>query len=286
MKNRILVIGGTGTIGSEVVKELQQNNADFTVLTRQKEKAQELEKTGISSVVGTLGDWSTVEPIFKEIDTLFLVTSSAFNMLDIHKGVIDLAVKNGVKKIVRSSAEPANYSQGMHMYEQHAAADVYLKKSGLEFVILQPHYFMQNIFFMMDQIKSQNSFSHYSGDVKIPMIDVRDIAKAAVKCLLNNDLNNNTFVLTGPTSISFMDVANSLTNVIGHEIQYNSLSYEDQDMGYKMFGLPDWQRDSVMKVFKKWVEGQSISPTNDFETITGLKPSTIEQFTKDHAGII
>ena len=282
MKNKILVIGGTGTVGSNVVQALKQGNANYQVLTRKKEKAEILNKKGIPTVVGTLGDWATIQPLMEGIDSIFLATSPAFDMINLHKGLIDLAVKSGIKKIVRLSAEPANYSEGMHMYEHHTAVDEYLKQSGLEYVILRPHYFMQNMFMHADFIKSQNSFAQYLGDTQIPMIDVRDIAKAAFSALTMNKFNNKTYVLSGPNTISFGDVAEVMSNKFGRNIQYISLPYKDQEAGFKMAGLPDWQINDVMKVFKNWVDKKVSKPTDDFESITNSKATSIETFVKDH----
>lgn len=282
MKNKILVIGGTGTVGSAVVSELKSINADYVVLTRSKEKAEELTAKGIPTVVGTLGDWSTVESAIKEVNTIFLSTSPAADMLDIHKGLIDLAVDNKVAKIVRLSAEPANYSEGLYMYEQHLKADEYLKQSGLTYAILRPHYFMQNIFMHRESAKAQNMFAQYSGNAKIPMIDVRDIAKVASLALTTDDHNNQTCVLTGPESISYADIAKELSNALGRKIQYVDLSYEDQEAGFKSFGMQDWQLSTVMKLFKIWADRGINEPTNDFETITNSRATSIESFIVDH----
>jgi len=219
------------------------------------------------------------------IDSIFMVTSAAFDMVDLHKGMIDMAIKNGVKKIVRLSAEPASYSKGMHMYEHHTEADEYLKQSGLDYIILRPHYFMQNMFMHTDFIKSQNSFAQYLGDTQIPMIDVRDIAKAAFLALTTDNFNNNTYVLTGPDAISFGDIAKVMSNKLGRNIQYISLPYKDQEAGFKMAGLPDWQTEDVMKVFKNWVDKKVSEPTSDFETITNSKAISIETFVNDHSQI-
>jgi len=281
MDNKILVIGGTGTVGSAVVAELKSNNADYVVLTRKKEKAEELNAKGIPTVVGTLGEWSTVESAVKGVNTIFLSTSPAADMLDLHKGLIDLAVKNNIKKIVRLSAEPANYSEGLYMYQQHEEADKYLQQSGLDYVILRPHYFMQNMMMHIDSAKSQNMFAQYSGDAKIPMIDVRDIAKAAFQGLAKEDFNNQTFVLTGPTSISYTDIAKHLSIILGRDIQYMDLSYEDQEAGFKAYGMEDWQLSTVMKLFKIWADKGAVEPTNDFETLTNSKPKDIQEFISD-----
>jgi len=283
MNNKILVIGGTGTVGSAVVAELKSNNADYVVLTRKKEKAEELNAKGIPTVVGTLGEWSTVESAIKGVNTIFLSTSPAADMLDLHKGLIDLAVKNNIKKIVRLSAEPADYSEGLYMYRQHEEADKYLTLSGLEYVILRPHYFMQNMMMHIESAKSQNMFAQYSGNAKIPMIDVRDIAKAAFQGLTKDDFNNQTFVLTGPTSISYTDIANHLSNILGRDIQYMDISYEDQEAGFKAYGMEDWQLSTVMKLFKIWADKGMSEPTNDFETITNSKATSLEKFIVDYS---
>jgi len=55
MKNTILVIGGTGTVGSSVVDELTQGETDYQVLTRNKEKAETLSSKGLQQSWGHLG---------------------------------------------------------------------------------------------------------------------------------------------------------------------------------------------------------------------------------------
>jgi len=285
-KMKILVIGGTGTIGKELVSLLKKNDADYSVLVRKKEKAEELRSSGIPTVVGSLGEWSTIEHAFEGVDTIFLLTSPAPEMLDLHKRVIDMAVKTGVRKIVRSSAEPASYSDGMPLYEQHAAADKYLEQSGLKYVILRPHYFMQNIQIMHTEfIKSKSMFAQYLGDTRIPMIDVRDIAKAAFFALTKDDFNNQTYVLTGPRSISFTDVAKALSNVLDRDIKYVSLSYDEQKAGLKSMGVPEWTSNTVMKLFKIWEEKGENEVSNDFEKITNTKAIDIEEYAKDYVEI-
>lgn len=283
MKNKILVIGGTGTVGNTVVTELKNNNADYVVLTRSKEKATELKANDIPAITGTLGEWSTVESAFEGVNTVFLATSPAENMLDLHKGAIDLSVRKGINKIVRLSAESTNNTDDLHMYKQHDEADTYLKQSGLEYVILRPHYFMQNMFMHIDSVKAQNIFAQYSGGAKFPMIDVRDIAKAAFQALTKDEFNNQIFVLSGPKAIGYDDVANNLTHVLGRNIQYVDLSFEEQEAGFKAYGLPDWQLNSVMKVFKIWADEGILEPTNDFETITNSKAISIEEFVDDYS---
>jgi len=286
MKNKILVIGGTGMLGSHVVKELKENNTNYVVLVRTAEKGAALENADVPIVMGTLDKIATIDAAMQDIDTLYLLTSPAFNMLELHKAAIDSAVKNGVKKIVRASGEPANYADGLFMYEQHKLADEYLKNCGLEHVSIRPHTFIQSLMFMhAEYIKTQNSFAQYLGDAKIPFIDVRDIAKVAFIALTTEQLNNQVITLTGPEAISFGDIAEMMSETLGRPIHYHSLSYKEQESGFKRFGLPDWQVESILKVFKVWVDRGISDPTRDFETITSYKATSVKRFIKDHISV-
>jgi len=284
MKKEILVIGGTGTIGKTLVELLRENNINYRLLVRSETSAEQLKSQNIPCVKGALGEWQAVEALLTSVDTIFLLTSVSLEMFELHKGLIDRAVKAGVRKIVRLSALPAHAGSDMLAYDLHGKADEYLKKSGIEYVILRPHYFMQNMQMMhAAYIKEKNMFAQYLGDARIPMVDSRDIAKAAFHCLTTDEFNNETYIITGPRAISFTDVAKALSQSLDRNIQYVSLSYEDQEMGFKAAGLPDWNTKSIMKLFRTWVETPEHKVSPDFEKITKTKPTDIEKYAADFA---
>ena len=135
MNKKIVVIGGTGTIGGTVVELLEENNADFKVVVRSDEKASSFKDKGIETEIGSLGE-DLSEEILKGADSIFLLTSPSPMLFDQHKRLIDQAVKAGVRKIVRLSALPAETNPEVPMYAPHKQSDDYLMASGLEYVIL------------------------------------------------------------------------------------------------------------------------------------------------------
>ena len=62
---KILVIGGTGRVGAEVVKELQKRNADIRMLVR--EEGDRTPK-GIEVVIGDLLDPVSVQKALHGVD--------------------------------------------------------------------------------------------------------------------------------------------------------------------------------------------------------------------------
>ena len=279
MANEILIIGGTGNVGAPLVQLLKDSSESYRVLARSDDSEAKLASQSIPTVRGALGDWPGIEAAVSGADTVFLLSSPTPEMLELHKGLIDHAVSAGVRKIVRLSAEPARESSGMPLYEQHAQADDHLMASGLSYVILRPHYFMQNIPQMHGTfIKEKQMFAQYLGDARIPMVDTRDIAKAAFHCLTSDEFNDTIQYITGPRAIGFGDVAAAFSSSLGKDIQYVSLSYEDQKAGFETFGMPEWTINTVMTLFKRWVDDGERAASQDFEHITGAKATDIEQF--------
>src|SRR4051812_28576626 len=67
----IMVTGGTGTVGSAVVQELQRRGEAVKVLTRDPAKLKE--SAGVTAVKGDLLDPASVRQVFAGIDRVFLL---------------------------------------------------------------------------------------------------------------------------------------------------------------------------------------------------------------------
>jgi uncharacterized protein YbjT (DUF2867 family) len=65
---KILVIGGTGNVGSEVVKELTKRHADVRILVR---KPEEKATPVVETVVGDLLDPVSIERALLGVDKLY-----------------------------------------------------------------------------------------------------------------------------------------------------------------------------------------------------------------------
>ncbi len=85
-------------------------------------------------------------------------------------------------------------------------------------VLLRSGYFMQNFSTMhRDDIRLRDAISLPSGRGRISMVDVQDVAQAAVAGLVDRD-GCVTWDLTGPQALSTADVAATLTEVLGRPI--------------------------------------------------------------------
>src|ERR1700677_3729988 len=95
----ILVIGGTGKVGSELLKQLSQAGVKAPVLVRSAQKSETFKKLGHEPVEGDFPKLATLDNALKGVEKLFLLTSgsSPDRWAADEIAVIDAAKKAGVK---------------------------------------------------------------------------------------------------------------------------------------------------------------------------------------------
>lgn len=283
MNNSILIIGGTGTTGRSLLELLKNSDVNYKAMVRTAEKKATLETEGIPSVVASLGEWDGVDQALEGIDTVFMLSSPGPQSVTEQNGLIDRAKAAGARKIVKISAVIAQTGSAVHLADWHGQIEDHLVSSGLEYVILRPHSFMQNSMMQIPTIKAQNAFYESMGDAKIPMVDTRDVARVSYECLINDSWNNNTYVITGPESIGYQDVTDAISEATNRQVSYVKIPSDAHNAAMKQAGLPDWLADDLTQMSKDWGSGAIHQPTSHFNTITGSTGRSIRDFARDYS---
>ena len=99
---KILVLGGTGTVGSHVVRELAGLGAEVSVLTRNPSKARDLPK-GTEAVQGDLMSPATIRSAFDGMDGVFLL--NAVSDSESHQGLLAI---NGARVKEKAMLRPGD----------------------------------------------------------------------------------------------------------------------------------------------------------------------------------
>jgi uncharacterized protein YbjT (DUF2867 family) len=95
----ILVIGGTGLVGSHVVQGLVAEGDQVHALTRPTDKADTL-PLGARGIIGDLRKPETLRCAMKGIDPVFLVTSLSLTEADEGVAIVTAANRAGVRHLV------------------------------------------------------------------------------------------------------------------------------------------------------------------------------------------
>jgi uncharacterized protein YbjT (DUF2867 family) len=283
MADKILVIGATGTIGSTVCELLKAENADFTALVRNDDKAKSFVSKAIKTVTGDLADMDSLRKAMHGIDKLFLLSVTSPDLPKLQGNASRIAKEQGIKHIVKISVRGAGVDADFNIGRFHGQTEIEIRELRIPFTFLQPHSFLQNLFFDRQTIVEQDAVYSSMGDGKIPMVDTRDIAAVAVKALLHDGHKGKSYILTGPEAISYHIIVAELSKALGREIKYISQTSEESYKAMMSWGMPDWLVDDMTNLNRIYGANKATEVSPAVEQILGRKPISLEKFIRDYA---
>ena len=292
MAETILVTGATGTVGSEVVKQLLSAKGERKDIKAAARSANDstFRNLGVQTLELDYNKPDTLSAALSGVDKLFLLTPFQSNMVDLTSNLVNEAKKSGVKYIVKQSVLGADDAeQAITPSRLHRQAEKVIEESGIPFIFLRPNFFMQNfVTFYSNFIKTQGAFYVPAGDAKASFVDVRDIAAVAVQALSSKNGESKhigkAYDITGAEALSYGEAAEILSKELAKKVNYVNISDEDARKGMKDMGADEWTINSMIELFGITRAGylSEISPA--VEQLTGNKPITFSQFARDYAG--
>lgn len=139
----ILVTGGTGTVGSEVVAQLLEEGVDTRVLVRSADKAKSLPK-GAQAAVGSLEDIASLSAAMKGAGGVFLLAPVSPRETEMGITAVRAAQLAAVQRLVYLSV--FHIEEGRHIphFGSKIPVEVAILESGIAYTILRPNEFFQN----------------------------------------------------------------------------------------------------------------------------------------------
>jgi uncharacterized protein YbjT (DUF2867 family) len=277
---KILVTGGTGHVGSEVVKELQKRKADIRLLVRKEDTAT---PAGVEKAVGDLLDPVSVQKAMEGVDKLYLLNAVLPDELTQGLIAYDLAKKLKLSHVVYHSVFRVEHFKDVPHFASKLAIESALREFDVPFTVLRPNYFSQNDASLKDPLTKAGIYPMPLGDVGVSVVDIRDIAEAAAIVLTSGEHNGETYNLNGPEVVSGAKAASIWSEVLGKEIRYtghNMDAFEEQ-MRKK---APSWSAFDIRMMFEGYLERGFVAEDGDVETLTkllGHAPRRYEDFAKE-----
>ena len=274
---KILVIGGTGHVGSEVVNELKKRDADVRVLVR-KPNSESL--PGVEMVVGDLLDPVSIDKGLQGVDKLYLL--NAVTPDELTQGLIayDLAKKRKLSHIVYHSVFRVEHFKDVPHFASKLAIESAIREFEVPFTIIRPNYFFQNDASFEDILTKMSVYPNPLGPVGISAVDVRDIAEATAITLMSDKHFGRTYNVNGPAILSGPKAASIWSKVLGKEIKYagdNMDTFEEQMRKH----APSWAAFDIRMMFQGYLERGFVAEDGDAATLTrllGHEPRAYEDF--------
>ncbi|MFE3588488.1 ergot alkaloid biosynthesis protein [Streptomyces niveus] len=266
-----LVTGATGTTGRRVVDRLAAGG--------HRVKAASRGATALDGAGAVRFDWydpATFGDALDGTDRVYLVAPvGSLEPADVMLPFLDRARTAGVQRAVLLSSS-AIESGGPAMGQIHQALP------GLfdEWAVLRPSWFMQN--FTGDQphalsIRADGTILTATGAGRVGFVDADDIAAVAVHALTDTRAPNSDLVITGPQALSYGDVADVLSGVVGRTVTHRQLTYE-QMRDRLAAVMPAEYAAMLAGMDRSIAEGTEDRTTDTVERVTGRPAGTFRAF--------
>ena len=280
----ILLTGVTGKTGGETAKQLLAKKVPFRALVRDESKAADLKGAGVELVIGDVSDPDTVKRALKGIEKALLVLPNGKQQLALEKQFTDLSVTVGLKHLVKMSSMEAVPHAKTPIPQGHWAAEEYIRASGLQWTMIKPNFFMQNLLTSAASIRTQRKMSLPMGKGTTGMTDVRDIAAVCAEVLTGQGHAGQSYEITGPEILTFYDVADRFSQVLGVKVEYVPMPIAQFRERMSQV-LEPWHLNAVSELFREIDEIGLDHTTGTFKQLIGREPTSLKQFIQDHRAL-
>jgi uncharacterized protein YbjT (DUF2867 family) len=277
----VLVTGATGTVGAQVVRELQAQAVPVRALVRDPEAA--AARLGpVELAVGDFADRASLRRALQGVSRVFLSSADGPDKVAHEQAVIDAAAEVGIERIVKLSAINAGMDSPLPTFAWHGAIEHHLHRSGVRAVVLRAGFFMTNLLMVAGGVASTGQLYAPAGDARIAMVDPADVAAAAA-ALLGGGHAGGCYELAGGEAISFADVAQAVAAATGRPVTFVNVPTDAAPAAFENGRNPPWLVAQLLGVFALIREGRYAQPSDTLPTLTGRAPRTIGDFARDYA---
>lgn len=178
----VLVLGASGTIGKQVVKELEGKPVNVRITSRKQDVVEQLCSQGKDCRYLDLDDPKTFALALAGVDRVFLLTGYTVGMLTQSKTLVDAAKKAGVSHIVHVGVFAEWDTTDAH-FAWHQMIEKYIEASGIAWTHLHPNMFMEAL--TGAYLPKNFTYTTYWEDRRVGYIASSDIAAVAAKVLVD-----------------------------------------------------------------------------------------------------
>ena len=281
----ILLTGATGKTGSATAKALNERGIKFKALIRNEEKREGIESLGGEVIIGSIENKEAVDQSMVDVETALILLPNSENQLSLEKQLVDSAKQAGANRIVKMSSIEATPDATSPIPRLHLESEEYIKQSGLNWTMVKPNFYMQNLLASAATIKDQGKIFLPMGEGKTGMIDTTDVGKVLAKVLSEDGHESMNHEITGPEILSFFEVAEIFTQGLGKQVDYVDVPLAAYKETLGQFLTNQWHLDAVIDLFKGIADGGIEEKTDTYSNLMGESPKSLSQFISENSFI-
>ena len=278
----ILVTGASGTAGKAVLKEVARSGEKHRAMYRSKVEAAKA-PAGTEAVVADFADQSSLATALRGVESVYLVCSPIPELVQLESNAIEALARAGVRRVVLNSALGAgDYPKSFPSW--HRKVEDKLKATNLQFCILRPNSFLQNVVtYYAPSVRAQGAFYGAMGNARTSYLDIRDIAVVAAKALRGGEHDGKTYELNGPEALTCTEVAEKISRHARVPVSYVDLPPAALRKGMIDQEMPEWQATALLELQEYYADGKGQTVDGVLTGLLGRAPITADQFLEEFA---
>ena len=297
MKEIVFITGGTGNVGTEIVKILA-GNPNLVVRAGARDANAPSSRrvldlgSNVEVVTFDVDHRESLAPALHGVTRVYVLPPFIEAMSEWHRDVVDaISAARSVRYVVKHSVAGARASTPTSVPSLiprlHYEGEARIAASGISWSVIRPTIFAQHLTTMpWVYTKGEDEFVMPIGKGRAYFLDARDIAVLAAHLLAQEDPSphfGRVFDLTGPNAIGGDDISASLSRVAGRPIRWVDASPEDFAARMTSAGSTPWNTEQALHVYADTKEGWLGKSRGDaLEVVTGRAARTFDDFAKDH----
>lgn len=276
----ILITGAAGKTGRAVLQALVKRGQAVRVMVRREGQTAVLAQQGAAeTITGDLENDDDVRRTMRNVRAVYHICPNMHpDEISIGQRVIAAARDNGVTHFVYHSVLFPQIEAMPHHWHKLRVEEV-LINSGLSFTILQPCAYMQNLRGQWPQIRDEAVYRvPYRAETRLSLVDLQDVANAAVVVLTEPGHLNAVYPLCGPAAPSQIEVAQMLSQHLSKPVRTQVIDRADWRRQAAANGLGGYAIDTLLKMFAYYDQFDFVGNNKTLEWLLARPSATFPQF--------
>ena len=245
----LLIVGGTGTLGRQIVLQALTKGYPVRCLVRNFRKASFLKEWGAELIYGDLSIPETIPLCLQGITAVIDASTSRPSDLDIVKTVdwegklalIEAAKLAKVERFIFCSTQNLDQFSNIPLMNMKEGIEIKLKESQIPYTIFRLTGFYQGLIEQYAIPTLENIPIWVTNEnTCVSYMDTQDIAKFCLKSFHLPQTKNKTFFLGGPKGWVSSEIINLCEQLAGQSAKVNRVSLFNLKLITKILGFFEW----------------------------------------------
>jgi NAD(P)H dehydrogenase (quinone) len=281
----IAVTAASGRLGHAALCALIHSVGGSELLAVARDPA----RVKVDGIRTRVGDYASVEHMtvaFRAVDTVVMISAPVAgggDRLQLHKNVIDAAVRAQVRKIIYTSII-GNGGEASTLFADFAAVNRLtedaVRASGLEWVIARNGLYLDlDLLQILAAARASGEYSNSGGDGRCGYISIAELGHA-LACLAASDrCNGRQLNLIGATYTQ-AELVKAASHVFGIEVRYTPVTHEQNIERLRRIEFIASRGEQVINMLAgcfQCIANNVFDVRSDYRVATGREPLALEQ---------